>query len=673
MAMLVTAQGSWPVTFSNSYVASGATGRIDYVIRTDDTSFDSYVEYKFYVNASSDVVSYFGTIYNLKLSTYTKASASASSYRYSTTDSSDYSISAKADTDTLIASGTIATPQPIHNPSTGVPYYIVGIDMIFGIKSSSGTSYSASTADSDENLLDLSVAVGPTTISSSAGFLGEAVTINLVHKISGVYANITYEIGNATGYVANGVTASSYNWTIPSELIVEFGETEIQKEMILTCDSYIDGVLLGTTQAKLTVFLPSGELTPVINPTVVDINPATVALTGNENSFVRYKSIAEYAINAAAVKGAQIVKQQVKNGSIVIDNIPSGSIPNVETGVFEFLAIDNRDMGTSMTLTTPNFVEYIKLTCNQKITMEVSGETGATATVRIFGNYFKGSFGATDNTLKIEIRHTDNDGNMVDWVDVTSFAEVTTTNGTYDVDFGISGLNYSVTYIFQCRATDKLGTVTTSEYVLKVLPVFDWSEDDFNFNVDTTINGDLYFPAGAIHMGNNLIIADGDKLTIVADKLELASDNISYGATPLEDIKCGNWTPEFASENAIASYNEQTGWYQRIGDVVTVGFNISAICNAGFTGTSLVINGLPFTPEVTAFGGGVASKVHVAGGNNFQCWAANTDGTITARIQACNNTAVGALTTSASGMYYGTSDAAITVGGTITYRIVDGE
>ena len=669
MAYLVTGQGSWPLTFSDSYVASNATGRIDYVIRTDDVTFNSNVEYKIYINANSNVVSYFGTLIFVRLHSYTQASSSAMSYTYDSTDRVETSISVTPGKDTLIASGTMAAPAMLYNASTGLPFYKVGLEMLLSIENSSGgIRHSVSTADCRENLVTLTAAISPSTISSSAGFLGEQVTINLVHKISGVYANITYKIGNATGYVANGVTASSYNWTIPSELIVEFGETEIQKEMILTCDSYIDGVLLGTTQAKLTVFLPSGELTPVMNPTVKDINPATVALTGNNQTFVRYKSIAEYAINAAAVKGATLVKQQVKNGTNVIENIPSGTIPNVETNTFEFLAIDNRDMGASTTIATQNFVEYIKLTCNQKINMEVSGETGATAYVRIFGNYFNGSFGATDNTLKVEIRHTDNDGNMTGWVDITSFSDPEINNGMYEVDFSISGMRYDLTYTFQCRATDKLDTIATSEYVLKVMPVFDWSEDDFNFNVPVSVHGSMTFDSNrTITLGDCSIENNGEELTINAETINLNAPNVSFNDVSLMNIDNGTWYPEFASPKAIASYSAAEGWYQKIGNTVTIGFNINAVCNAGFTGTSLAIIGLPYTPAFTAFGGGVASRVHVAGGNNFQCWAAGTDGQITGRVQACNNTGNGSLSTSASGLFYGASEIAITVGGTITY------
>lgn len=668
MAYLVTGQGTWPLIFSDDYVASGATGRIDYVIRTDDVTFNSNVEYKIYINASSSVASYFATLISVRLYSYTQASSSAMSYTYNSTDRVETSISVTPGKDTLIASGTMAAPAMLYNSSTGLPFYKVGLEMLLSIEGSSGTRHSVSTEDCRDNLVTLTAAISPSTISSSAGFLGEPVTINLVHKISGVYANITYKIGNATGYVANGVTASSINWTLPSELIVEFGEDEIQKEMILTCDSYISGVLLGTTQAKLTAFLPSTELTPVMNPTVKDINPATVALTGNDQCFVRYKSIAEYAINAAAVKGAKIVKQQVKNGTYVVDNIPSGTIPNIETDTFEFLAIDNRDMGTSTSIFTQNFVEYIKLTCNQKIHMEVSGETGAVAIVKIFGNYYKGSFGAQDNTLKVEIQHTNNDGNLNDWVDISSFSDVKTTNGTYEVDFNISGLRYDITYTFKCRVTDKLEQVTTKEYVLKVMPVFDWSEDDFNFNVPVSVHGSMTFDSNrTITLGDCSIENEGGTISINADTINLNAPNVAFNNVDLMNIDNGTWTPVFASSAAIASYSSQEGWYQKIGNTVTIGFNLSAICKSGYTSTSLAIKGVPFAPVTTAFGGGVASRTHVSAGFNFQCWAIGTSGEITGRVQGCNNTSNGALTTSASGLFYGAQDISITVGGTITY------
>jgi hypothetical protein len=66
---------------------------------------------------------------------------------------------------------------------------------------------------------------------------------------------------------------------------------------------------------------------------------------------------------------------------------------------------------------------------------------------------------------------------------------VTKNNNTYSASASLSGLDYQETYVFECRAIDKLMTTSSEESALKSLPVFDWSGSDFNFNVPVKFNG----------------------------------------------------------------------------------------------------------------------------------------------------------------------------------------
>ena len=226
---------------------------------------------------------------------------------------------------------------------------------------------------------------------------------------------------------------------------------------------------------------------PQLNPTVKDIKPETLALTGDENTFIRYESMAEYAFNATASKGATIVSQSVQCGSKTISNLPNGVIDDVESGTFIFNITDSRSMGASSSV-FKNLVEYVKPTCYQKLEIEISGETGANIKVTVNGNYYNGSFGAADNTLKLEVRYTDGNDNWGAW---QALSGTPTYNGTtYKLENKLTGFNYGKAYIFQCRATDKLNIVQSSQYTVRMLPVFDWSETDFNFNVPVNIDAE---------------------------------------------------------------------------------------------------------------------------------------------------------------------------------------
>ena len=241
--------------------------------------------------------------------------------------------------------------------------------------------------------------------------------------------------------------------------------------------------LIGSTQRTLTIV----GCNPSLNPTVKDIKPETLALTGDENTFIRYESMAEYAINAVASKHATIVSQSVQCGSKIISNLPQGVIDDTESATFIFEVVDSRGMGAASSV-FKRLIEYVKPTCYQKVEMALAGETGATVTLKVNGSYYSGSFGVADNSFLYQVRHTDSRGTMGEWFTVE--VEPTFDGFTYSLDCVLTGFDYGTAYTFQSRVIDKLNTVQSAQYTIRYLPIFDWSETDFNFNVPVNIEND---------------------------------------------------------------------------------------------------------------------------------------------------------------------------------------
>ena len=265
---------------------------------------------------------------------------------------------------------------------------------------------------------------------------------------------------------------------------------------------------VGATQRNLTIV----GCYPTINPTVKDIKEETLALTGDENTFIRYESMAEFAINATASKHATIVSQSVTCGSKTVSNLPYGVIQDTESGTFTFHVTDSRNMGVSGSV-FKNLVEYVKPTCYQALEIGFSSDVGAQIKVVTSGNYYNGSFGAADNELTLEVRYAAKDEEMGEWQLLTG---TPTFNGnTYELETVFSGFSYDKAYVFQCRATDKLNVVESSQYTIKLMPTFDWSENDFNFNVPINIeadNLDMYGTTVLRHnksAKNTVLSADG--------------------------------------------------------------------------------------------------------------------------------------------------------------------
>ena len=521
------------------------------------------------------------------------------------------------------------------------------------------------TPSSGSKTVVLDPAYQASTITATNAAVGSASTITINRMSSALTHTLTYEFAGTTGTIATKTTAGSYKWTIP-ETFYSLMPNDKSKTCKINASTYASNTLIGSSSATIIVSADPNRATPTLIPEVKDTNSATIALTGNEKALVRYKSNAYYNMNAAASPGATLITRQAKNGSQIIRGATTGTFNGVESKDFTFTIIDSRDYAAVSNYTAPTFVEYVKLTCNQRINMDLVGETGATAKVEIEGYYFKGSFGKVSNTLTLQYRYTDNNGAWTNWINASNISYGT---NTYSFYTEITGFSYSKNYTFQCRAIDKLETITTPEYVFKVMPVFDWSEGDFRFNVPVNIDGNVYITKNkTIEMGGNSTLTEEDGvLTLDTNGINFNTNAFTINGANLAAFESGTWKPTLNS-SAVSSYTNQYGWYQRMDKVATIGFNITATCNSGYQTTNISIGGMPFTPDTAAWGGGVCYNAYIGANLVFEGWNLGTDGSITARLQPTNRTSAGNLNV-ASSCCYPTGGGTLTIGGTICFLL----
>lgn len=258
-----------------------------------------------------------------------------------------------------------------------------------------------------------------------------------------------------------------------------------------------------TSYGTLTIRNPM----PVLSAVVEDINIKTTSLTNNSNVVVKGASNMSYVLFAEPQKESTIVSYSVTCGKHSSTS-REGVFEKVESNQFIFKATDSRGNTTTLTYPTLDMINYFGVTCSQVVKPLVNKEDGSNSQVRLTmeGNYFNNSFGYKDNTLSLYVRHTQNDGTMGDWVELTPLiAEIK--DDKYILNADITGLDASGRYIFQCKAVDALGEAVTSEYPVDFKPVFDWSSSDFNFNVPVSIDGefivDYIVEQGTEPMGTN--------------------------------------------------------------------------------------------------------------------------------------------------------------------------
>lgn len=242
---------------------------------------------------------------------------------------------------------------------------------------------------------------------------------------------------------------------------------------------------------------------PVLAPVVEDINTNTVALTGSATTIIKGASAVKVTANATAQKGATIKKYAITNGDITLDT-SEATFNNVENPEFTIVVTDDRGQTTKETITL-DMVNYYHPTVNLVPSVELIGETTARITLNISGNYYNGSFGAKNNTLGVNYNYKLNNSAYVGWARVSS---PTISNGKYTATATID-VDYKATCTVCAAIQDRVNPngIYSIEIPVKIIPVFDWGEDDFNFNVPVTIQGDTLndyvVEQGTASMGSN--------------------------------------------------------------------------------------------------------------------------------------------------------------------------
>lgn len=331
--------------------------------------------------------------------------------------------------------------------------------------------------------------------SNPAG--GAVTTLQACISLEGSKDDIAYRDISKTG--------SSYTFNLTNAERELLRRATLSGKTSRTVKFYIKTIIGGATLSHnvpktFTVI----KCDPTLNPDVEDVNTASIDLTGDSNKIIKGYNTVNAISGAAALKGASITSQSITCGSEVITS-SSGVFNNVENPTFIFSVTDNRGLTTTKTV-TKELIDYVKLTCSMQISPpDAEGDLSFS----IYGNYFDSSFGAVYNELAVQYRYkpVNEDWEYYGWIDVYP-----STNGnTYDAQIDIRGLDYTSTYVFQARAADKVYTeyITTPEYTVKTMPVFDWGKDDFNFNVPVHVKGAITNDIPVVHTNADTMLTSG--------------------------------------------------------------------------------------------------------------------------------------------------------------------
>lgn len=428
---------------------------------------------------------------------------------------------------------------------------------------------------------------------------------------------------------------------------------------------------------------------PILNVSVVDTNSKTIALTGDDTVLVKYHSDAlatmelQYGnmsyITCVIDNAVSEVEFEKEDGEYERAYETSHTFYNVEKKVFRFACADENNLSFEKIVSAP-MVDYVKLTCN---VLPSSIDGAGNVRVSCYGSAFFGSFGDVDNEIVAECRIKKSTGSYGEW-HTMDVSELTDTSYLASVNMTVS--DYTGQYIAEIVVSDKLETVTKTERKASK-PIFHWGASDFKFEVPVTapslqVYDEIRLKKSNKNYGAYLRFGDGeycyiaepsdDSLVIFARRdidINTEEGNVYInGSLAGGSGESGEWEPDFEYSGSSPYWGMgNSGWYTKVGNVVTVGFYIKANCHSGHDDEDVIISGLPYSPSGRASGGGMCSGAYVSEGKTFQCFVAETDGTITIRVQDCENISGSNLSTSASGCYFPEDGGELTLSGTITY------
>lgn len=350
----------------------------------------------------------------------------------------------------------------------------------------SGTTLKSTTISATVELDTIPI---PSTISVSNVIIGSPATISIASASANFTHTLRYSFGSITEQVIAATTnKTSIIWTVPTAFYNEIPNSPTGWGVI-TCVTYNGYNKVGETVYEFTAVADKTICAPQIRSVnAYDPDPKSVILTGDNKKIILNAGPMKVQTNAVAVNGASIESIKVYNGT----NWLAGAdvtFPYAYMETVYVIVTDTRGYTTRYDVTDLTFISYYQPTMSYEITRE--SPTSDKVTVSVNGIWHNISFGKTSNQLSLSVCYKiEGAAGYGATVAMPVFID----GYKFSSTFTFSGMNYTNAYRFTMYLSDKVfsdGSVYPTKVfsdipLSKGIPVFDWGEDDFRFNVPVT-------------------------------------------------------------------------------------------------------------------------------------------------------------------------------------------
>ena len=361
------------------------------------------------------------------------------------------------------------------------------------------------------------------TVAATDAFV-EAVCMVAVSRKNADYTHsIALACNGLEGYLtADGkladteqmLTETAIAFAVPA-LFYGYMQDCVSAQVQLTCRTYHGQTPVGLPQkTAFTLTARESLCAPAAELTAEDVEPKTLALTGDKGVLVRYASKARCTLSAQARNGAAVVAQRIcgvetQDGAL--------EFAAVENGLFTASVTDSRGYTTQAQVTLP-VVPYIQLTVNASA--KRTDPTSGKAILTVWGNFYDGSFGAQDNILTLDCRVGDRSLVLAPLI----------ADGSYRAEVLVEELDYTKTHYLTVVGQDAVMKTEAMVTVKPGIPVFDWSEKDFAFHVPISVEGkqlwEIIYPVGSIYMS----VAETEPAVLFGGRWERLKDRFLLAA-----------------------------------------------------------------------------------------------------------------------------------------------
>lgn len=332
------------------------------------------------------------------------------------------------------------------------------------------------------------------TLTATDADIGGVSTINITKQSSAFLHSLRYSTTGGAPWTyldANGNQSASeviFSGTTVKFTVPDGFYFTIPNSPTGTCTLELWTYVSGSTwlpegrQTTFTYRADPARSSPRVSCAVVDTDPDTLALTGDREALVRYRSNALLELKCEFAAAAGLPDESKDAAVQYMGNWYYGTqqhFPGVQSDFFKLWVRDSRGYATYADHRVEKFIPYVRVT-NQSVPQRDT-PTGSTVTLTISGSFYNGSFGAADNTVEVWYRIAASQAGLANaqWYQLTPELS----GNSYSAQVTFDDIPYDQTRWVETWVNDKLETVTQVVKIGRGLPVFDWGENDFRFNV----------------------------------------------------------------------------------------------------------------------------------------------------------------------------------------------